>query len=174
MSAYICDPDHPKALAIFGASRTGGYGTAHLRVDPRYVKGICPPDRPEGLHNLTHAELASLYADVLYQENVRSVQARYPQDSWETLPGPSLKPRELAVTWRECNLAFYRPAPVVVLKLCDGLEYQSCETDDYRETVAFRLLDAIRGAAIHALPGYDAAPWEYHAPELVRQAAGRS
>jgi hypothetical protein len=50
--------------------------------------------------------------------------------------------------------------PVSILKLCDCLEYQSCETEDYNETVAYRLLNVIRRAAIRILPGYDDAKWE--------------
>ncbi len=172
MSAFVCAPDHFKALAVFAASRSGGYGTSHFHVDPRYLRGL-PQDAERGSEHLTGRELASLYADVLYQENLRSVQARYPQDSWETLPGPCEKPRRMGVTASELHAAKYRLDPVVVLKLCDGLEYQSCETDDYRQTVAFDLLDRIRSAAIRALPGYEQAPWEYHAPQDARtQRAG--
>jgi len=159
MSAFVCGPDHFKALAIFAASRTGGYGNARLRVDPRYIDGLEPA--VDGLHNLTSAAIASFYADVLYKENIRSVGHRYPGDTLESMPGLINKPEHIEISHNDMTLAVYRLKPVQLLKMCDCLEYQSCETDDYRETVAFRLLNAIRRAGIRALAGYEEAPWDY-------------
>lgn len=48
---------------------------------------------------------------------------------------------------------------VEVLKACDCYDYQSCETDDYHETTAAKLVDRIRKSAIGKLPGYEDAPW---------------
>lgn len=160
MSAFICGPDHFKALAIFAASRRH----ASLRVDPRYLPGL------KGDHNDTQASLASLYADTLYRENIRSVRGRYPDDTWETMPGPNVKPLHIVVTGADVCSPKYQLRPVALLKMCDCLEYQSCENDDYRQTVAFDLLDRIRGAAINALPGYEDAPWDYYVAETKEPA----
>ena len=151
MSAFICGPDHFKALAIFAASRRHG----SLNVDPRYIKGI------KADHEDTVTGLATIYADILYQENIRSVRGRYPGDKWDGLPGPIEKPIHIVVASEDQVKAIYRLPPVSILKMCDCLEYQSCETDDYRHTVAFALLDSIRRAAIHCLAGYENAPWDY-------------
>lgn len=43
--------------------------------------------------------------------------------------------------------------------LQDGCRYQSCETPDYQETNACKLVDLIRHYAIEALPGYEEAKW---------------
>jgi hypothetical protein len=51
------------------------------------------------------------------------------------------------------------------LKMLDCLEYQSCESDDWETTQAYRLQQAMRRAAIRALPGYESAQWEFHLPE---------
>ena len=52
--------------------------------------------------------------------------------------------------------------PVLILKMCDCLEYQSCEVEGYRETKGFQVLDAIRGTAVRCIGGYEDAPgWEY-------------
>ena len=163
MSTFICGDDHFKGLAIFASRRVGGWGSAHLSVDPRYIKGLDPKGvyTDRGLENLTRCELASLYADVLYQENIRSVRARYPEDKWDGLPGPIVKPIHIVVTIRDEVSAAYQLKPVAILKMCDCLEYQSCETEDYRQTVAFDLLDDIRRAAIKALAGYEDAPWDF-------------
>lgn len=93
-------------------------------------------------------------------ENIRSVSARYPQDTWETLPGPIVKDLALLVTDRDFA-ELSNTNPVTILKLCDCLEYQSCETEDWEETPAHELLQRIRKAAIRTLPGYEDAPWGY-------------
>ena len=163
MSAFVCGPDHFKVLAIFAASRTGGYGSAHWRDDPRYVQGVDPEGTyaARGIHNLTSTELANLYANVLYAENIRSVGHRYAEDTLESMPGLINKPNHIEISHNDTIRAIYRLKPVELLKMCDCLEYQSCETDGYRQTVAFELLDRIRGAAIKALAGYEDAPWDY-------------
>lgn len=151
MSAFICNDDHFKALAIFAATRTAGGWT----VDPRYVKGLTHPQAAErGLENFCDFELATLYANVLRAENIRSVEHRYRYEEGERLV-------RIKVSDREMYLPALKPGPVAVLKMCDCLDYQSCETDDWEATVAYRLLAGIRSAAIRALPGYNAAPWEF-------------
>jgi hypothetical protein len=149
MSAYICGEKTHKTLAIFAAQRSNG---SRNRVNPEYLR------RVKAYPNADHAEeVASFYADLLYQENIRSVQHRYPQDAVDQLPGPIVKEPALTVSLSDvCNA---KTDPVTVLKLCDCLEYQSCETDDWEETGAFELLERIRKAAIRSLPGYDDAPW---------------
>ena len=88
-------------------------------------------------------------AALLYAENVRSVNHRYPNHE------PS---EPVAFTEREIRTA---PdlTPVQMLKACACLEYQSCETEDYRETEAYKLMKRMENAAIGALPGYEDAPW---------------
>ena len=151
MSAFICGPDHFKVLAIFATSRRDG----SLNVDPRYIKGL------KADHQDTVTGLATIYADILYQENIRSVRDRYPSDKWDELPGPIEIPIHIVVAPEDQVKAIYRLPPVSILKMCDCLEYQSCETEDYRQTIAFDLLDNIRRAAIHCLAGYEDAPWVY-------------
>jgi hypothetical protein len=156
MSAFICTEDHFKALAIFAASRTIGYGTSHRRVDPNYIDGM-PPDLAVALDK----DVATTFANILYRENIRSVGTRYPADKLQDMPGPNNKPDEITIESIDFTLAVFRLPPLWILKMCDCLEYQSCENDDYRQTVAFELLDKIRRAAIKALKGYGDAPWEY-------------
>ena len=157
MSAYIVTPEHIRALAVFAAGRTGtGYGQARRRVDASILRHLGGEDmggKPE-------AAVASYFADVLYQENIRSVRARYPDDKWDDLPGLCVKPIRVPVS--AAHMARPDPLrPVDILKMCDCLEYQSCETSDYHGTTAATLLQAIRKAAISELDGYDDAPWEY-------------
>jgi hypothetical protein len=167
MSAFICDTDTFKALAIFAATRQHG----SWRVDPRYVKGLDSPEYAlRGIANLCADELATLYADTLYRENVRSVSYRYPNSGRDDLPGPIADAGFVDVTNRDlCNGGYISIKAVSVLKSCDCLEYQSCETPDYKQSVAYALLSAIRRAAIRSLPGYDDAPWGFELP--ARKAA---
>jgi hypothetical protein len=159
MSAYICSPDHFIALAVFAASRRHG---RDWRVDPRYIKGLTHPEAAmRGLEHFNAHELATLYADTLYQENIRSVRTRYPGDTWDSLPGPCIKPLHIIVQHGHFNHVNWALKPIAILKMCDGLEYQSCETEDWEQTVAYRLLESIRKAAIRTLPGYEDAPWDY-------------
>lgn len=97
----------------------------------------------------TSDDFESIYK-VLASENVRSVCARYDGD----------KPSDYDDFVSPVSLSRYLVAdPVQIIKLCDCLDYQSCETDDWKETLAYRTLQRIRNAAIDSLPGYDDAKW---------------
>lgn len=63
---------------------------------------------------------------------------------------------------------------VTAAQLADSLEYQSCETDDYRSTQAAEFVSGLRSALLRRLPGYDAAPWclDDPAPRLTVIAGG--
>lgn len=153
MSAFICDPKTFAVLGQFAAQRQ--FGGTHNVYQPQVALLIGAPNLATSLNDQDYADLI---ANVLYKENIRSVQARYPNDSWDELPGPCEKPEFIRVRqYQYADLSSY--SAVQILKACDCLEYQSCETDDYYETPAYKLLDMIRGAAIQALPGYDEASW---------------
>lgn len=107
------------------------------------------------LHAESPVKLASVYADMLFNENVRSVQCRYPQDKRSDYP------LHLFVNARDAAGRLAHVPAISILKMCDCLEYQSCETDDYEQTTAYRLLDNIRRHAIRSLPGYEAAPYDF-------------
>ena len=97
---------------------------------------------------------ADFYANLLFNENVRSVKHRYPES--DSLPGPIDLPGKII-------MPLIRPIsdadPIQILKTLDSLEYQSCETEDWEETPACMLVNAIRKAAVHDLPGYEEAEW---------------
>ena len=87
-------------------------------------------------------------AKLLLDENVRSVNFRY-QDSNEV-----------------GQIVYQIDAPILsavqVIKAAQCLDYQSCETEDWEQTNAKKLLDAIISTAITKLPGYDDAPWSIY------------
>lgn len=152
MSTYICSLEQHKILAIYAASFHNG----DYRVHPAYHPAVTPPEGK----GWTPTTLASAYADLLYQENIRSVRARYPNDTWDDLPGPIVKPLHCVVSPRDTSLP--RVSAVQILKFAHCLAYQSCETDDWETTPAFKLLESIKSAATREVPGYDDAAWEYH------------
>ena len=117
----------------------------------------------EALGQLVHSEAAfdkqAEWGQTLWDENVRSVQYRYPDCPLAELPGP------IDCTYQYGAHEIRRiPSvtadPVAVLKACDGYEYQACETDDWADTPAHGLIERLRVLAIHALPGYEDAAWE--------------
>ncbi len=96
-----------------------------------------------------HNHDTSVAAQVLVDENYRSVNYRsglYGHETVEshTYSDPYVEPLEL----------------IQIIKLCNCYAYQSCETDDWKETEAYAICDALKETAIRALPGYENAEWE--------------
>lgn len=91
----------------------------------------------------------SRVAQVLYDENARSVDARYRE---------STPPRVFPFRFEHGRAA--SATAVAIIKMAHCLAYQSCETDDWESTEAFAILRGIEDFAMRALPGYDEAPWE--------------
>jgi hypothetical protein len=81
--------------------------------------------------------------DILVAENCRSVNYRYQTE--DPVPTITYNPRTPLLP------------PLVILKACNSLDYQSCETSDWETTRAFAILQKIKDHAIRELPGYDKA-----------------
>ena len=147
MSAYIVNPEH---LGILGA-----YAALHRVV-------ISPWSHDQSV------QAAQRVAIGLARENIRSVTTRYPDDPDGQRPGPGLKDAEIQEAAAiYAGYFFTHPphiTPIQILRLIECLDYQSCETDDWPQTLAFRQLGWIRGAATRSLPGYDQAQWEFSRP----------
>ena len=148
MSAYICPPEHIAALAAFAAGRRGEGILYQLRVNGNPL---------EGARNV---------AKVLMEENIRSVAARYPSDKSGDRPGPIGYTDEKLVEEAQELAERYYFAPQVlqpldIYRMASSLDYQSCETEDYRSTVACRQIEYIKDAAIRCLPGFENAIRDY-------------
>jgi hypothetical protein len=83
--------------------------------------------------------------EMLWNENAKSVASRYRDAPPEPFPGR--------------GQAAQRPTIVEGLKLIACYEYQSCEHDGWEQSNARQLCRELRSELIHALPGYDEAPW---------------
>ena len=110
---------------------------------------------------------------VLAAECYRSVRSRYPTGP---LPGP-LAAGDGPVSFTLTQSQYATIGPVDALKALASYSYQSCETEDFDQSEAYALMQAIERAAIRALPGFDASPaWEitYTASEqAAREAEAR-
>jgi hypothetical protein len=96
---------------------------------------------------MTRLELenAGQVGAMLVAENRRSVNFRYSEDELE-------EPYEFTQIVGTFD-------PVKVLGALSCYEYQACECDDWTETEAYAFCVALRSKLIHALPGYQDAPW---------------
>ena len=145
MSAYVVDPETIH-LMLYAGMRSR---LDHVRW--QQFHGDDGIQRRE-----LHEDSASTVGDMLLRECIRSVSHRYPQDTLDTLPGPS--DVDLAAAY-EYPRAFYPQVPddmlpIVALKSIDCYEYQSCETEDWEQSEAYRFCTALRRHLIHELPGY--------------------
>jgi len=160
MSAYICDPRTIDYLVQWACN------TRELSV---YLPDGCTAtiyDRARSgnrlnLRELTPDELGA----ILLVENVRSVSARYPRDSFNDLPGPCDKSRVAAYRFQPVN----HQLAAWVVKAADCLQYQSCESDDYEHTLGYKVVQAIREAAIRHL--VVDAPWGVTEEDIAKHMA---
>ena len=159
MSAYIVDRHHILYLiaAALQAERGSDFYYYHEGKSHRL-------DRCD-------YESAADAANMLRQENINSIQHRYPdtQDSLENAPGPIGE--TFVIRESEINPFAFRIDPVQVLKSISCYEYQSCEHPEWEASEAFAFVDALRSTYIAQLPGYDDAEWG--APEPLKSQGGR-
>lgn len=121
MSAFICSPNHVAILATFAARRRRGDAF-------RYFHGGA----------WIEPTAAQLF-EVLATENARSVAHRYSEEPHPVSPMPKAFKCPLDID------------PRAIVRGCDCLCYQSCETPDYKQTEAYAALQAIREIAISML-----------------------
>lgn len=135
MSAFLVNPYHINALVSWAAFKAG----------PNIVSYYWGGRR----RNIRGDE--ARIASVLYAENVRSVNARY--NECDPAHGFRFK--------CEPQACYLKPGQILGALHC--LEYQSCESSDWRESEAFAIVRGIEYAAIRMVDGYDGA-WELRKP----------
>lgn len=91
----------------------------------------------------------------LLAENIRSLRAAYP-NSWREMVNVDVNAYRFVR-----DDAFAAASAIAAVKLCNCLEYQSCEDDGWDSSYARRFLDFARRVIILSSPEYDAAPWDY-------------
>ncbi len=147
MSAYMVDRHHIRYL-----------------IEAAKSKGMSPYGFQWRHGGKTHGIIEEVpLANMLWQENLKSVMARYPDSTKDDLPGPIGETYEFT----EDNFPTLRWAkfdPAQVVKACDCYAYQSCEHDEWEASEAKAFVDALRVHAARAMPGYDKAEWGAPAP----------
>lgn len=137
MSAFIVTDYHINALVTWGVYNKAQYW---LPKERRWV--------------YFNSETAPAIAALLYSENVRSVNSRYNERSRRTGFRYIFEPSAL------------RLRPDEIIKACDCLDYQSCETKSWKNTQAYKALQSIREEAISALTK-TTMTWTLSKPEAV-------
>ncbi len=158
MSAYVVNKRHIDAL-VTGALECGQRDRSRFSW---YHEG----QRHE-VEDIT--ESAASLGALLWRENVKSVQARYPESASDDLPRPSGFDADEA--------AFYRFEPlaesltmVELLKAVHGYEYQTCEHAGWPTSEAHAFIEALKDSAINYLDGYsEASTWEVSYDRPVKQ-----
>lgn len=143
MSAFILGKEHINYLIEAARSRT-----------------LNPNSRFQWFHNGWHEiESPSAAGQMLWDENIKSVHARYPDDELDQLPGPIGE----TFVFQYSHCYSRRIDPVQVLKACSCYEYQTCEHEEWEASEAKAFIDSLKSDAIHALPGWEEAQWEIEA-----------
>ena len=138
MSAFLCEDNLFKELACYYANKKHQYDSITVKDE-------------------TLIESAEYFANLLLITNVASLNCRY--EDGASMFG-YVEGEKLSISLDYFKEHLVRDLSAVQrLKLCDCLEYQSCEHDDYRDGAGYRLLNDIRGLLINDLAGYDAASW---------------
>lgn len=109
-----------------------------------------------------------LCGQMLWNENIKSVSARFPNEGVDTLPGPIGEDyRFMAI---DCDRYGFEDFLKLgqVAKSLDCYEYQSCEHDGWKDSQAHAFCEALRNLLLTRLPGFEEAEWG--APEPARLA----
>jgi hypothetical protein len=107
---------------------------------------------------------------MLWQENLRSVAARYPGDGDGQRPGPT-KFRDSHVRTYKHTEQPYQLTPAEGLQALACYEYQSCEHDGWEKSDAHRFCEILRSSLITRIPGYAEAPWGWTAKHVADRVA---
>jgi hypothetical protein len=161
MSAFIVSHDHIDAIVTYAVQNRMSFW------NPEAKKRI----------DITRANAEEI-GRMLLHENERSVRYRYSETEPDELPGTigenaasySYRPFfETALTPGGQRRAILGGLTAVqVIKAISCLNYQSCEHPGWEASLAWRICDAIKSAAINRLPGYDDAGWEINREEAAR------
>jgi hypothetical protein len=155
MSAYIVDRSHINYMVQAALSRMlhPGHSNAAWVWNINHKQGTYSRN---DLHKGDYKK-ATEVGQMLWDENIKSVHGRYPDDALESLPGPVGE--NYAFEFRFNHNIEIRP--IQVLKAIDCYEYQSCEHSGWEESEAYAFIQSLRKDAIRALPEYDNMKWEF-------------
>jgi hypothetical protein len=156
MSAYVVDRNHIRYLVE---------AAQHIAIrdhSPNF----------SWYHNGQRQELNELNASevgqMLWNENIASVQYRYPEDTDDTMPGPM---GETFIYYHQMAGPYFEFEVAQILKAADCYEYQSCEHPTWESSSARNFIQALVKRAYSHMDGYDDAKWG--APEMPKNEVRR-
>ncbi|WP_225767746.1 hypothetical protein [Inquilinus sp. Marseille-Q2685] len=135
MSAFVVDQEHIDELV-----------SAAIDLE---IRARLATDR--SYRQVSH-ENATDFGRMLWAENVRSVIHRYRLSGTEEAAEYKAAIEAYRFTWRAVP-------PGRAAKRFACFEYQACECDDWKESLAYDFGSQIARALITKLPGYAEAPW---------------
>ncbi len=146
MSAYIVDRGHIAYLVEAG--RLWSAAGSPLRWGPswEYAFEGTGSGRVGGHRNA--AEVGQMLSD----ENVRSVEDRYPVGLTRLIG-------IVRYTEHVVPTGLPEPDPAQVIAACNCFAYQACETEDWETSEAYSYIEALKGMAISRLPGVASKRW---------------
>jgi hypothetical protein len=147
MSAFVVSRSHIRYLVDAAA-----YLAQRTKVSFRYTENLVI--RP-GCDKETKAAIGQ----ELWNENIKSVQECYPEDSLDELPGPIGENYTLTVDDFPPR-PFHDWSLVQIIKACDCYAYQSCEHYGWHDSAARQFTETIIDRVCMELPGYDDANWQ--------------
>lgn len=118
------------------------------------------------LNQITRDELGGR----LIAENLRSIQARYPDtiEKPENTPGPCTRYWESPYVYNDPR---YRPTAPEILKMISCYEYEACEHAEWSRSEVEQFCEHFRKCVDATLPGYDRAEWEWTEESLKTRKA---
>jgi hypothetical protein len=170
MSAYLVSKETIDCLVLAAATYPGFRG--HFQYVYRDKDG----DRHlRRLSDNPSMESLSLLGQTLWEWNMDSLLARYPdttEETWgyEEYEGPPTKLHDrlvVSLSTMQPVVDFEKPALMDVFGCIRCLEYQSCEAEDWDLAEGHSILRAIEQEAIRQIPGYADAPWGLDSKEEV-------
>ena len=139
MSCYIIETRYIKRIVL---------SFRQYFLQTQHTSQICIPGE-DNYSDITEIDTLKRIGQVLIDQNYRSYNTRY--DELE-------QPNIFEITGQDL-MYMSRLTPVETLKALASYDYQSCETPDWQQTDAYKLVGFIRYCAISALPGYNDAKW---------------
>ncbi len=95
---------------------------------------------------------AQQWTTELYQENVKSIEYRYPSEKEKYSKDISFQIDYYAVS---------RLRAIDILKMVACYEYQACEHQEWETSAAYKMCQRLKNYAVRNLPGYEEAVDEY-------------
>lgn len=180
MSAWIVNREHIDLLVCYGAranmGQPGRSAASWVAQNPQETPwqeweyrtmhpGQTVTISDDDLGTVDSVDVLDYAGRVLWTENVKSIEYRYPDVlDGGCHPGPcDFNPLE--ASGYEYRDPGYTLTPLEAIQACDCLDYQSCEHPGWRSSEAHRIMQAIRELAISSLEG-ERGPWGWDSENL--------